>query len=77
MSTPELALVALLGAFTLGGASVFWHLLVRPEAVLRLFGPFDPEVDADDTALRVLRWTSGATLVGLAFVTAMVLAVLR
>lgn len=77
MNAADAALIALLGAFTLGGASVFWHLLVRPEAVMRLFGPFDPEIDDEDTALSALRWTTGASVAGLAFITAMVVAVLR
>ncbi len=60
----DVVLVGLLGALALGTASVLWHLLARPEAVLRLFGDHDPAFPPDEGTLRLLR--VGAALTTLA-----------
>lgn len=63
----DLLLVAMLGGATLGMASVLWHLMVRPGAVLGLFGDHDPEFPPDEGTLRLLRVGAGLTLVASAF----------
>jgi len=63
----DLLLVALLGGLTLGMASVLWHLLVRPGAVLGLLGEHDPDFPPDEGTLRLLRFGAGLTLVASAF----------
>lgn len=63
----DLVLVTLLGLLTLGCATILWHLLVRPDAVLGLLGDHDPDFPPDEGTLRLVRVGAALTLLASAF----------